>query len=242
MRIHKHRKQGKSWQRKASRRQNGSKNQQKAYRKVAHYQQYEKNVRQEHPHQTSRALVSDALTAVYVFEDLIISNMTKRPRAKKDAADRFLPNGAKAKAGLNRAILSSAWGQVVAFTRYKALRQGKLVVMVPFRTSSQECAMCTFTSPDNRKSQADFVCQRCGHQDNTDHNAAVVIQRRGIQKLLSGESLTKPHKTTRIFRKLGPERSEVTPGKTDIRHAKPKARTHTSQNQALPRGTKETPA
>ncbi|MDA8193739.1 MAG: zinc ribbon domain-containing protein, partial [Thermaerobacter sp.] len=66
--------------------------------------------------------------------------------------------------------------------------------------------------PDNRRSQAEFVCQRCGHTDNADHNAAVVIAKRGIKKLLSGDPLTTSHKTTRIFRKRGPERSAVTPG------------------------------
>ena len=59
--------------------------------------------------------------------DLPIKTMTKRPKAQRDATGRFLPNGRRAKAGLNRAILASAWGQVVAFTRYKALRHGKLV-------------------------------------------------------------------------------------------------------------------
>ena len=241
-RIQKKRQQHKKWQKIAAKRRKGSKNQQKAYGKAARYQQYENNVRQEYAHQTSHVLVVNPEYDLYVFEDLRIKNMTKRPKAKKDAQGRFLPNRAKAKAGLNRAILSSAWGQVVSFTTYKALRQGKLVITVPPAYSSQECAVCTFTSPDNRPSQAEFVCQRCGHIDNADHNAAVVITKRGIKKLLSGEPLTKTHKTTRIFRTLGPGRSEVTPGETDIRHAKPKARTHTSQNQELLRVTSEPPA
>ena len=213
-------------QRKASRRKKGSQNQKKAYRKMARYQQYEVHVRQEYAHQTSHALVVQAKSDLYVFEALRIQNMTKRPKAKTDASGRFLPNGAKAKAGLNRAILSLAWGQVVAFTTYKALRHHKLVILVPFAYSSQECAVCTFTAPDNRPSQAVFVCQRCGHTDNADHNAAVVIAKRGITKLRSGDPLTKSHKPTQIFRKLGPERSKVTPGElyseywweTDIRH------------------------
>ena len=58
------------------------------------------------------------------------------------------------------------------------------------------------------QSAAEFVCQRCGHTDN----AACVIAKRGIEKLLSGDPLTKAHKVTGIFRKLGPERSEVTAG------------------------------
>ncbi len=211
-RIQKNRQHGNTWQRKASRRKKGSKNQRKAYQKVAHYQQYEKNVRYEYAHQTSHALVTNPTADLYVFEDLKIPQMTQRPKAKNDASGRFLANQAQAKASLNRAILSSAWGQVVSFTRYKALRAGKLVILVPPQYSSQECAVCTFTSSDNRLNQAEFVCQDCGHQDNADHNAACVIAQRGIKKLLAGDPLTKKRKPTRIFRKLGPERSEVTPG------------------------------
>ena len=241
MRIQKARRQRQRWQRRASRRKKGSTNQKKAYQKVARYQRYEKNVRHEYAHQTSHALVVNEAYDLYVFEDLRMQQMTKRPKAKRDAQGRFLPNGRRAKAGLNRAILASAWGQVVTFTRYKALRRGKLVITVPPAQSSQECAECTFTSPDNRLSQAAFVCQRCGHTDNADHNAAVVIKKRGIQKLLSGEPLTKPHKRLRIFRTLGPERSEVTPGETSVRRASPKASTQRSPNQELLGVISETP-
>ena len=230
-RINKARRQRQQWQRRAAQRKKSSKNQKKAYRKVARYQQYEVNVRHEYAHQTSHALVVHAEYDLYVFEDLRIKNMTKRPKAKTDAPGRFLPNGAKAKAGLNRAILSSAWGQVVSFTTYKALRQGKLVITVPPAYSSQGCAVCTFTSPDNRLNQAEFVCQRCEHTDNADHNAAVVIAGRGITKLLSGDPLTKPHKTTRIFRQLGPERSEVTPGENGVSRLGPTASAQRSENQ-----------
>ncbi len=76
---------------------------------------------------------------LYVFEDLKIRNMTKRPKAMRDANEQFLPNGRKAKAGLNRAILSSARGEVVSFTRYKALRARKLVMLVPPAYSSHVC-------------------------------------------------------------------------------------------------------
>ena len=241
-RIHKARRQRKKWQRRATRRQKGSQNQKKAYRQAARYQHYETNVHHEYAHQTSHALVVNEACDLYVFEDLRIKNMTKRSKTKKDASGRFLPNGAKAKAGLNRAILSSAWGQVVSFTTYKALRHGKLVITVPYAYSSQECAACTFTSLDNRLAQAEFVCQRCGHTDNADHNAAVVIAKRGIKKLLSGDPLTKSHKTTRIFRKLGPERSEVTPGEMSRRRPEHRAPAQPSQNQELPGVILETPA
>ena len=230
-RIRKAQRQRKKWQRRASHRKQGSKNRRKAQQKAARYQRYEHNVRHEYAHQTSHQLVVKDTVDLYVFEDLKIRNMTKRPQAKRDAQGRFLPNGRNAKAGLSRAILESAWGDVVAFTRYKALRRGKLVITVPPAYSSQECAVCTFTSPDNRLTQAEFVCQRCGHTDNADHNAAVVIAKRGIQKLLSGDPLTKSHKTTRIFRKLGPERSEVTPGEISVSRLGPTASAQGSMNQ-----------
>jgi putative transposase len=187
-RNHKARKQQKTWRRRASRRKKGSQNQKKAYRKVARYQQYEKHVRQNYAHQTSHRLVANDTVDLYVFEDLDIQHMTKRPKAQRDAQGRFLPNKASAKAGLNRAILSSAWGQIVSFTTYKAWRHGKLVITVPPAYSSQECAVCPFIAPDNRPSQAEFVCQRCGHRDNADHNAAGVIAQRGIPKTALGRS------------------------------------------------------
>ena len=37
--------------------------------------------------------------------------MTKRPQAKKDETGHYLPNGARAKAGLNRSILGQGWYQ-----------------------------------------------------------------------------------------------------------------------------------
>lgn len=70
--------------------------------------------------------------------------------------------------------------------------------------------MCPFTSPDNRHSQAEFVRQRCGHRDNVDHNAAMVIAKRNITKLLPVIPLTKKLKPTRIFRIPWSKRSEAT--------------------------------
>ena len=242
-RIEKHRQQTKKWQRRAARRKKGSKNQQKAYRRAARYKRYDTNVRREYAHQTSHALVANDDYDLYVFEDLKIQNMTRRPRAKKDEKGRWMKNGVKAKAGLNRAILASAWGQVLQFTEYKARRAWKLVVKILPAYSSQECAACAYTHPDNRPSQAEFVCLRCGHQDNADHNASLVVARRGVKKLLSGEPLAKKKKSVRMRKQLGPERSEVTPGETPIRHdAGDPGVAHKSMSQEIPAATPETPA
>ncbi len=102
-------------------------------------------------------------------------------------------------------------------------------------------------SADNRPSQAEFVCQRCGHTDNADHNAACGIAKRGIQKLLSGDPLTKAHKATRgfprknreDFRKLGSERSEVTLGEIGVSRLRPTASTQRSMSQETPASTRQ---
>lgn len=242
-RIEAARKKKKRWQRRAARRKKGSKNQAKAYQRAARYDRYEASVREDYAHQTSYRLVANDAFVLYVFEDLPIPTMTKRPHARQDEHGRWLRNGARAKAGLNRAILCSAWGQVWRYTEYKALHAGKLAVKVPFSYSSQECAACGHTHPDNRKSQSEFVCLRCGHADNADHNAAVVLARRGVDLLLSGAPFAQPRRSTRIYRAtVGPERSELTPGETEVRRGAGTARSaHRSLSQELPVVTPETP-
>ena len=61
---------------------------------------------------------------------------------------------------------------------------------VPAHYTSQECAKCGHTHPDNRKTQALFSCVNCGHIDNADRNASSVIKQRAINLFLdSGTEL-----------------------------------------------------
>jgi putative transposase len=98
--------------------------------------------------------------------------MTKKPEPKKDAFGNFVRNGTRAKAGLNRAILSSCWGLFVLFLSYKARRNGKLVIKVPPQFSSQECAQCGHIHPDNRhgigkeKQLGQEVCVKASGEDD----------------------------------------------------------------------------
>jgi putative transposase len=126
--------------------------------------------------------------------------MTKRPKAKCDENGRFIKNGAAAKAGLNRTILNSAWGKVVTYTIYKGLRKNKLTIKVKPNGTSQECSRCGHTEPDNRETQALFVCQSCGLVINADDNAAINIKARGVEKLLCPEFVSRQEKTVRFRR------------------------------------------
>jgi len=156
--------------------------------------------------------------------------MVRRPKAKKDANGKFLKNGAQAKAGLNKSILNSMWGRVVAFVRYKGLKKEKLTIKIPAHGTSQECSHCGHIHPDNRETQAIFSCQNCGLTLNADYNASLVIKKRGIRMLRNGEITVKDKKTV-AFRKqktnsqIGLGRSESTCEETIVRRVAGSTRT-----------------
>ncbi len=122
-----------------------------------------------------------------VFEKLNTRNMVKRPKAKEnpDNLGSFLPNGAKAKAGLNRAILRSCWGKLEKRIEDKAKESKVTFIRVDPRYSSLECRRCSHIAKENRESQAVFKCVMCGHENNADINAAQVILARGLKVLAS---------------------------------------------------------
>lgn len=171
-------------QRQLARQKKGSHHRKRTRFRLARYQGKVANIRKDFLHQTSRSIV-DSQAKVIVFEDLKTANMTKKPKAQKDEAGRFIPNKAKAKAGLNKAILDKGWHQLEVLTKYKAAQAGKAVFKIPAPYTSQECADCGHTHPDNRKEQASFICGQCGHIDNADRNASLVIKKRAIQLILN---------------------------------------------------------
>ena len=124
-------------------------------------------------HQTSRRIADAAHTVV--VEDLNTNGMT---RSAKGAADAPGTN-VKAKSGLNRAILSSGWGDLEHNLDYKA---GKVVRINPAYTS-RTCNECGAVDAANRPTQSSFRCQACGHAANADVNAARNIRRRGLAQL-----------------------------------------------------------
>ncbi|MFG1819208.1 RNA-guided endonuclease InsQ/TnpB family protein [Kribbella sp. NPDC049174] len=107
-------------------------------------------------------------------EDLRVAQMTRRTKAKPDPGrpGGYLPNRARAKAGLNRGILANGWGLLVQRLEHKAA--GRVERINPAYTS-QTCSVCGHCAPENRKNQAVFRCAACGHQANADVNAAVNI-------------------------------------------------------------------
>ena len=130
----------KKWQQRHVRRQKSSANQRKATKKIARYDGAIANIRKDFCHQTSHKIVASPGNLL-VFEALNIKNMTASARGTVDKPGKNVNQ----KAGLNRSILNSGWGKVIEFTRYKALRRGKLVIEVRANYSSQDkpCCCCS---------------------------------------------------------------------------------------------------
>jgi len=121
-----------------------------------------------------------------VVEDLQIRNMTRSARGTIEQPARNV----RAKAGLNRSILSMAWGKAGGMLAYKCPSQGGALIKVDPRSSSIECAECAHAEAKNRVDQARFRCRRCGHRANADVNAARVLLARGLR--LAAHSGTAP--------------------------------------------------
>jgi len=159
-------------------RQIGSIRSRQARRSIAAIHRKTAHRRLDHLHKTARLLV-DAYDVI-VHEDLKITNMSRRVRARPDGNGGYEPNGAAAKTGLNRSILDAGWGILLRMLAYKAEDAGRQVISVDPRHSSQRCSACGHTQAANRVTRAEFRCIRCGFHGDADRNAAINILRAGL--------------------------------------------------------------
>lgn len=157
--------------RKAARQQKGSNNQAKTYRKLARVHESVRRDRKAWHHKLSTFAVRKY--AGIAVEDLKLANMTRRPKAKPKAdGTGYERNMAKAKAGLNRAILDAGIGSLYAMIEAKSKAFGRKFVRVNPAYTSQTCNACGEVNSTSRLTQSEFLCVGCGHTDNADTNAA----------------------------------------------------------------------
>lgn len=168
-------------------RRRGSHRRRKAATEVGRLHRKIVRQRRDVAHKLSRRLV-DANDLI-VHEDLKIPNMTLRPASRPDGAGGFDPNGAAAKAGLNREILAAGWGQLLRMIAYKAEDAGRQVIAVDPRHTSQTCHQCGHVDKANREGVT-FHCLGCGHTAHADVNAARNILRAGLAHRLERDAVT----------------------------------------------------
>jgi len=174
-----------------SRKKRGSHRRKKAVQAVASGHRKIRKQRQDFQHKASRKLVNQY--QVIAFEDLQVKNLTKAPAPKQDENGQYLPNGARAKAGLNKSILDAGWSTFTEMVSVKAAWAGRTVILVdPFKTS-QMCSQCHREGPHKDLDERVHICVHCGVVLDRDTNAAINILRAAYKQLSVG---TRPTRAT----------------------------------------------
>ncbi|MGW3950101.1 RNA-guided endonuclease InsQ/TnpB family protein [Streptomyces sp. NPDC004752] len=163
-----------------SRCKRGSKRRRKAVETVARLHRKVRRQRLDHAHKTALHLVREH--DFIAHEDLLIRNMSKAPAPKPDPEQPggFLPNGARAKAGLNHSIADAGWRVFLQILAAKAECAGREVMAVDPRNTSRRCPACGHTAKENRPTQEKFHCVSCGHTAHADTVGALNVLRAGL--------------------------------------------------------------
>jgi putative transposase len=166
------------------RKQQGSRAWRKANKTIG--QLHSKIARQRHDfhHKETAKMVAQAW--VIATERLQVSHLARRPAPKLGTTDgAYLPNGAKAKAGLNKAILDGAPAQFLSMLRYKAAEAAAVYVEAPTRTlkPSQTCHLCSRRA--KKRLQDRWHTCPCGANCHRDENAMWVLYNWGETHVLS---------------------------------------------------------
>jgi IS605 OrfB family transposase len=172
-----------------SRKQRGSHRRKKGLQRVAKCHCKIANCRRDFQHKASRKLVNQY--QVIAFEDLRVKNLTKAPAPKRDENGKYLPNGASAKAGLNKSILDAGWSTFTEMVSVKAGWAGRTVVFVNPSMTSQLCSGCGAVVKKDL-SERWHRCS-CGTELDRDTNSAKLILNLGYKQLSVG---TRPTQIT----------------------------------------------
>lgn len=150
-------------QRRLSKCRKGSQEWYKCKRAVQHIHQRIKNRRDDFAHKLSKQLIDEYQTIA--LEDLKIADM-------QDGNFRYM----------NKSIRDAAWGKLIQYTQYKAVRAGRTCVLVDPKNTTQMCSGC---GEIVRKDLSVRVhkCPHCGLVLDRDHNAAINILARGMASL-----------------------------------------------------------
>jgi putative transposase len=165
-------------QRSKARARPGSGNRKRIRRRLAREWRTVANRRRDFHHKTARALV-DTCDAI-ALERLRTANMTRRPAPKPDQSNpgAWLPNGAAAKSGLNKAVLDAGWAQFIGILAGKAEEAGRRVILVNPAGTSIGCHVCGARC--TRPRQDTVICPVHGPIDADVNGARNVYARAGL--------------------------------------------------------------
>jgi putative transposase len=104
------------------------------------------------------------------FDLICVEDLDVRAMSRSATGTSQQPGqGVRQKAVLNRGILASGWGRLVARLDHKA--PGR-ILKLPAAFTSQRCSACGHIAAESRQSQTAFRCVACTWTGNADYNAA----------------------------------------------------------------------
>jgi putative transposase len=159
-------------QRRKQRARPGSGNRRRLRRSLAKEWRKVRNRRRDFHHKTARALVDTC--DVLALEDLHLDNLTASARGAVQKPGRHVTQ----KAGLNRSILDSGWGQFTSILVAKAASAGRRVVLVHPAYTSIDCHICGARC--TRPRQDTVVCPNCGELHADLNGARNIATRAGL--------------------------------------------------------------
>jgi putative transposase len=149
-------------QRQLSRKNKGSKNRNKARKQLAKAHLKVQRQREDFARKRANALVTSS--DLIAYEDLKIRNLVKNHHLAKSIHD-------------------AGWGTFLQWVRYYACLHGVPVVAVPPQYTSQECSACG-TLVKKSLSVRTHICSGCGMVLDRDHNAALNILSKALERTL----------------------------------------------------------
>ena len=157
-------------QRERAKKRKGSLRYKRLSREAARLHERIANLRREFLHQTTTALVRSCV--VIATEELAPKNMSRSAKGTVEEPGRRV----RQKAGLNREILSAAFGMTHQMLNYKAVEAGSRLHLSNTRQlkPSQRCAACWEIVPKTL-SQRTHQCPHCGATMPRDQNSALVV-------------------------------------------------------------------
>lgn len=156
-------------QRQLSKKQKGSKNRDKARRKVARINARIVDRRRDHLHKLSTRLVRE--NQVIAIEDLSVRNMVKNH-------------------SLARAISDASWAQFRTMLEYKAEWYGREIIAIDrFYPSSKTCSACGMLQDSMPLNIREWTCPGCGEIHDRDVNAAKNVLAVGLAVLACGDGV-----------------------------------------------------
>jgi putative transposase len=163
-------------QKRHARKQRGSKNREKARRKVAKIHARIADRRRDYQHKLSTRLIRE--NQVICVESLAVKHMLQNH-------------------SLAKAIADVGWGEFVRQLAYKAQGYGRSLIKIDrWFPSSKMCSCCSYVREGLDLEVREWVCPNCGTHHDRDVNAANAILTEGLRLSAAGLAVLLPVEAT----------------------------------------------